>query len=106
MNPVGTQLERLQQKRRQLRHHPRRMRVSLWISFGILGLAILFAVAARIALHTRAFHTYALNKFRTLASEQLGTQVDQQNFTVNLSRLSLDIYGLTIHGAAPYTEPP
>jgi len=57
-------------------------------------------------LHTRAFHNYALNKVRAVASEQLGTQVDLQNFTVSLSTLSFNIYGLTIHGAAPYANLP
>ena len=47
-----------------------------------------------------------LNKARLLASEQLGTRVDLQNFTLHLSTLSLDIYGLTVYGAEPYPDPP
>ena len=78
----------------------------MWVSSGILAVVSLLFVVAVIVLHTKTFHNYALNKLRTLATQQLGTQVDLQNFTLNLSRLSLDIYGLTLHGAAPYADPP
>ena len=40
------------------------------------------------------------------ASESIGTQVQLQNFVLHLSNLSLDLYGLTVHGAAPYPNPP
>ncbi|MGB8537133.1 MAG: translocation/assembly module TamB domain-containing protein, partial [Acidobacteriaceae bacterium] len=40
------------------------------------------------------------------ASESIGTQVQLQNFALHPSNLSLDLYGLTVHGAAPYPDPP
>ena len=49
------------------------------VSSGILAIVVLLVVVAAIMLHTTAFHNYALNKVRTLASQQLGTQVDLQN---------------------------
>ena len=93
-------------KKGPLGRQPRWVRALVWVFSGFLAIVLLLVLIAVVALHTTAFHNYALNKVRTLASEQLNTGVDLQNFTLNLSRLSLDIYGLTIHGAAPYTNPP
>ena len=106
MNPVETSIRKSRQKKSYLGHHPRWLRVSMWISSGILAVLVLLVFAGEIVLHTTAFHNYALNKVRTLASEQLGTRVDLQNFALHLSTLSLDIYGLTVHGAEPYPDPP
>ena len=78
----------------------------MWISSGILAILVFFVFVAAVMLHTAAFHNYVLNKARTLASGQLGTRVDLENFTLHLSTLSLDIYGLTVHGAAPFPDPP
>src|SRR6202007_2281421 len=52
------------------------------------------------------FHNYVLGQVQKQASEYLGTKVELQNFTLHLSTLSLDLYGLTVHGAAPYANPP
>ncbi|MBV8674609.1 MAG: translocation/assembly module TamB domain-containing protein [Acidobacteriaceae bacterium] len=105
MNPVGTHVETSRERIFRLRES-RLVRASVWVLSGIVGLYLLLVVAGAIVLHTTAFHNYALNKLREVASEQLGTQVDLENFDVNLSRLSVDIYGLSIHGAAPYVNPP
>ena len=106
MNPIGTAIERSPKKKGYLGRQSRWLRVSMWISSGILAVVVLFVFAAAIVLHTTAFHNYVLNKARALASEQLGTRVDLQNFTLHLSTLSLDIYGLTVYGAEPYPDPP
>src|SRR6478672_9879449 len=106
MNPVGTFNQKSSQKKGYFAYQPHWQRVSMWISSGILATLALFACAAVLVLHTKAFHNYVLNKARTLASEQLGTRVDLQNFMLHFSTLSLDIYGLTVYGAAPYSEPP
>ena len=45
-------------------------------------------------------------RYRTQASKSLGVRVELQNFTLHLSTLSVDLYGLTIHGATPYPDPP
>src|SRR5215475_640118 len=103
MNPVGTDAR----ASRSLRiGRPGWLRISIWVISGVACFALVLFVTATIVLHTRAFHNYALNKVRAVASEQLGTQVDLQNFTVSLSTLSFNIYGLTIHGAAPYANLP
>src|SRR6266576_1826221 len=106
MNPVGTYIQKSPQKKGYLANQPRWIKVSMWISSGILAFLVFFVFVAAVVLHTAAFHNYVLNKARSLASGQLGTRVDLENFTLHLSTLSLNIYGLTVHGAAPYPDPP
>ena len=106
MNPIGAPIQTSPEKKSYLRHQPRWLKVSMGISFGILATLVILVIAAAIVLHMKAFHNYALNKLRIVASEQLGTRVDLQNFTLHLSTLSLDIYGLTVDGAQPYPNPP
>ena len=106
MNPVGTFNQKSSHKKGYFANKPLWLRVSMWISSGILAILALFAFAAIFVLHTSAFHNYVLKKARTLASEEMGTRVDLQNFTLHLSTLSLDIYGLTVYGANPYSTPP
>ena len=106
MNPVGTALQKLSQKKGHFASQSRWLKVSMWISSGILALLVLIAFATVLVVRTRAFHNYVLNKAQAIASEQLGTQVELQNVALHLSTLSLDIYGVTVHGAAPYPYPP
>jgi translocation and assembly module TamB len=87
---------------------PRRLwtRVLLWITGGI-GLVLLLLVFGVVTLlHNARFHQYLLQKADQIASEQLGTRVTLQNFAIHLSNLSVDLYGLTIDGAPPYSTPP
>jgi len=39
------------------------------------------------------------------AQESLGVRVQLQNFALNLSNLRLDVYGVTVDGASPYSNP-
>src|SRR5258708_4586105 len=106
MNPIGAPIQTSPKKKGYFGHQPRWLRVSILISSGIVAVLCLFVFAAVIVLHRTAFHNYVLNKARAVASEELGTRVDLQNFTLHLSTLSLDIYGLTVYGAEPYPNPP
>jgi translocation and assembly module TamB len=67
---------------------------------------VVAGVALTVVLHSARFHNYLLNTVEKRASDTLGTQVQLQNFAVRLSNLSLDLYGLTVHGANPYPNPP
>jgi len=81
-------------------------RIALWVTGG-LGFVLLLLVFGVVALlHNARFHQYLLGKADRIASERLGTRVTLQNFSVHLSDLSVDLYGLTIDGAAPYLTPP
>lgn len=99
----------------QLRIFPKRteperrrqwLRIVGWVFGGIAAFLFLIVIAFVVVINTPWFHNYALNLAQRKASQYLSTQVQLQNFTLHLSSLSLDIYGLTIHGADPYPDPP
>jgi translocation and assembly module TamB len=81
-------------------------RVAGWVVGCVVALLIVAGVALTAVLHSARFNRYVLRTVEQRASESLGTQVQLQNFAVHLSDLSLDLYGLTVHGAAPYPDPP
>ena len=86
--------------------HTRLRRVAAWIAVGLVALVVIAGIAVTVLLHSARFHNYVLATVQKKASESLGTQVQLQNFALHLSNLSLDLYGLTVHGAAPYPNPP
>ena len=88
------------------RRRRRWLRVAGWIGGGLLALLVILFVAAAVVLHSAWFHNYALKTAQTKATETLGAQVELQNFTLSVSGLSVDLYGLTVHGANPYPNPP
>ncbi|MEO7003839.1 MAG: hypothetical protein ABI064_00260, partial [Acidobacteriaceae bacterium] len=77
-----------------------------WVVGGIMAVALLVVVAATILLHSARFHGYLLRTVESKASAALGTRVQIQNFALHLSSLSADVYGVTVHGAEPYPDPP
>jgi len=86
--------------------HSRLRKVGGWVFFGLLALVVLAGIAVTVVLHSARFHNYLLSLAQKKASESLGVQVQLQNFALHLSNLRLDLYGLTVHGAAPYANPP
>ena len=89
-------------RRRSIR---RVVRVTAWAA-GCLVLAVLVAAIALVALvNNDGMHRYLLAKAQSEASARLGVRVQLENFTLHLSTLSLDLYGLSIDGAAPYARP-
>jgi translocation and assembly module TamB len=80
--------------------------VLLWVTGGIGSVLLLLVLGTFALLHNAHFHNYVLQKADQIASERLGTRVTLQNFSINAASLSLDLYGLTIHGAAAYPNPP
>ncbi|HTX75215.1 MAG TPA: translocation/assembly module TamB domain-containing protein [Terracidiphilus sp.] len=69
-------------------------------------LTVVVVVTIAVLLHSQRFHRYLLTKVDSVASQKLNTQVTLQNFALHFSALSLDVYGLTVHGASPYPDPP
>jgi translocation and assembly module TamB len=61
-----------------------------------------------VLLHSERFHNYLLKTAQQKASEALGSQVQVHNFAFHLSGLSptVDLFGVIVHGAAPYADPP
>ncbi len=82
------------------------LKLAVWIAGSVVVLLVVAGVIITAVLHSARFHNYVLNTVQKKASESLGTQVQLQNFALHLSNLSLDLYGLTVHGAAPYPNPP
>lgn len=87
-------------------HPPRWRRVMAWIGGISLLLLILISITIAALLHSQRFHQYIITKVQSSAAESLGTRLDLQNFALHFSPLSLDVYGVTLHGAAPYPNVP
>ena len=81
-------------------------RIAAWFWIISTVLTILPLLIVPILLNNAAFHSYVIRTAQTQAQETLGVRVQVQNFAVNFSNLSLDIYGVTIDGASPYPNPP
>jgi len=76
-------------------------RIVGWIAGGLALLLVVVVVAAFFIVRSARFHDYVLKTVDTKASAALNTPVHLQNFAVNLSTLSLDLYGLTVEGSGP-----
>ncbi|HEY1984933.1 MAG TPA: translocation/assembly module TamB domain-containing protein [Terracidiphilus sp.] len=82
------------------------VRIATWF-YGIsTAFLLLSALVVAILLNSTSFHNYLLKTVREQASESLGVRVQLQNFALHLSTLSLDLYGVTVDGASPYSNPP
>ena len=67
----------------------------------LLGALVFFFV-----LNSSGGHAYLVNLVQKKATESLGVPVRLQNLNLHLTKLSVDLYGLTIQGAAPHANPP
>jgi translocation and assembly module TamB len=79
--------------------------VIAWVLSGVGMLLVLLVVTVAILLRSERFHSYLLRAMQTQASESLGVRVQLKDFAVNLSHLGVDLYGMTVDGAAPYANP-
>lgn len=81
------------------------LRILAWAGGVVLLVAILIGITIAVLLHSERFHNYVLQKAQSEASDTLGVRVQLENFALNFSNLSLDLYGVTVAGAAPYASP-
>lgn len=83
-------------------------RVAVWIAGSLAALVVLAVVAISLLLHSDRFHAYLRRTAQEKASEALGSQVQMRDFDLHWSGLSptVDVYGVVVHGAAPYPDPP
>ncbi len=83
-------------------------RIVLWIAATLAAIVAIMIIAVATLLHSQRFHRYALTAARQTASQALGVPVELQNFELRFSGISptLDLYGLVVHGAAPFANPP
>ena len=92
-----------------LAHHLKSHRwrkVMLWTGIGFSGLTAIILIAIFVLLHSQRFHDFLLTKVNVTATESLNTEVHLENFALRFSPLGLDIYGVVVHGASPYSNPP
>lgn len=81
-------------------------KIAAWVAGGVSTLVIIALLAVVFVLRSASVHRYLLSEAQKRASTAIGTRVQLQDFALNLSHLTLDVYGLTVHGAAPYPDPP
>lgn len=87
-------------------HRHKLARIAGWIWLGFTVVSLLIVILIPVILNSTAFHNYVLKMVREQAQESLGVPVTLQNFALHFSTLSVDLYGLTVAGAAPYSNPP
>src|SRR5580698_1143035 len=92
--------------RLQLLQQSRYVRIIAWCSSGLALIAILCFGALIALVNSQAGHRYLLSMAQRKAADALGVPVQIQNFSLHLSTLSLDLYGVRIAGAAPYVDRP
>ena len=88
------------------RRHHKLARMAAWFFWISTALTVLPIIVGAILLHNASFHAYIIRTAQQQAQEALGVPVRIQNFALNLSNLSLDVYGVTVAGASPYPDPP
>ncbi len=69
-------------------------------------LIVVLGIAGYFTFRSQAFHKYVLAKIQQQASEATGAQVRIQNFTLHVSTLSANAYGITIRGTESKSAPP
>ena len=79
-----------------------------WTLAAFVLLAVVLVAGVAILLHSQRFHEYVLTRVRQTATESLNVPVEVQNYALHFSGISptVDVYGLVVHGAAPYADPP
>jgi translocation and assembly module TamB len=77
-----------------------------WIAIGFAGLVAILVIAGFVVLRTQRFHEFVLAQLQQQASEATGGQVRIQNFSLHLSNLTANAYGITIRGSEPVSRPP
>jgi translocation and assembly module TamB len=87
------------------RRRRRGLRFAAAIAGSLLLLAIVCATGLVALVNVDGVHRYLIGRLEREASEKLGVRVSLENFTLHLSTLSLDLYGIAIDGAKPYDVP-
>jgi translocation and assembly module TamB len=98
--PKPSPTQNLHQLAAQLR------RSLLWMAAGAFVFIAIPMIAVLVLLNSQRFHEYLLAKANATATESLNTEVRLQNFALRFSPLGIDVYGVVVHGASPYTDPP
>ncbi len=80
---------------------------AVWLGIYFLIFPIIVgAIALALLVNSARVHNYLIGVVQSQASHALGAGVRLQNFTLHLSTLSVDLYGITVDGASPYAALP
>ena len=73
-----------------------------------MAFSVLSVVVIALLLHSERFHNYLLRAAQQKATEVLGSRAQMRDFAIHWTGISptVDLYGIVIHGAAPYSDPP
>src|ERR1700728_4568697 len=87
------------------RRRHRGLRIAAAIAACLLLLLVVCAAGLVALVNVDGVHRYLIGRIEREASEELGVRVELENFTLHLSTLSLDLYGIAVAGAKPYAGP-
>ena len=97
-------------RRAPLLHFTRRLwkTVLAWLAGVLSLLSIILVVAAFLLLRSDKVHRYLLQAAQQKAGQALGSEVKFRDFSFSWHGLgpSVDLYGVVVHGAPPYINPP
>jgi translocation and assembly module TamB len=82
------------------------IKAALWLAYIVVFPILIGAIAASLLLNSGAGRRYLLSEIQSQASDALGVGVKVENFSLHLSTLSVDLYGISVDGAKPYASPP
>ena len=103
-DPIGERPELPHLVRKPKRSRVRR--IAAVVAAGIAAVLLLAFIAIAILLNDARVHRYLLATLNQQASDSLGVRVTVQNFVLHLETLSVELYGVSVSGAAPYPDPP
>ncbi|HEY1579755.1 MAG TPA: translocation/assembly module TamB domain-containing protein [Terracidiphilus sp.] len=79
--------------------------VAKWIGVVVIFPILMGLVVFAFLVNSSRGHDYVIHLVQDQA-KSLGVGVHLQNFNLHLATLSVDLYGLTVDGAAPHPNPP
>jgi translocation and assembly module TamB len=81
-------------------------RVIAWSAAVALSLFVLLVAGGYFVLQSARFHRYVLAKLARQLDESTGGEAEVRDFDLHLSRLTADVYELTIRGTEPGEQKP
>ena len=81
-------------------------RLACWAGIGLLILIAVIVAAILALIHIPSLRKFALRVAEQKLSASFGARIQARDFALSLSQLTLDLYSVTVNGAAPYAEPP
>ncbi|MBV9610442.1 MAG: hypothetical protein JO187_12855, partial [Acidobacteria bacterium] len=76
-----------------------------WIAGVVVALLVVVAIAL-VLVQNHGFQNYVIRKVLKDTSESTNTRISIKGFSLHPAKLSIDIYGATVHGTEPDNAPP